>query len=108
MVRVTAVEEQVWSLHLALRAAAAGGPVYAPTTEDEGAIRSYTESGEAELALVLVLAVATPDIPAALRELAGRVAALVWPREPADRARVDVDAWLRWSLASGEEPPYTT
>ena len=102
-------EDEVWDLHLAFQVAADRDSFYLPSAEDVVSIREYTEHNEGELALDLVLAIATSNIPAALREHAGRVARLIAPNDaPDDALEAWVDGWLRWNRGNGVEPPRWT
>jgi hypothetical protein len=102
-------EEEVWDLHLAFQAAPDRDSFYLPSAEAVVSIREYTEHNEGELALDLILAIATPNLPAAAREHAGRVARLLAPDDaPDDAVEAWVDGWLRWNLGSGVEPPFWT
>lgn len=102
--------EAVWELHLALAAAASAGLVVYPANEAMARdIREYTLHNEAGMALDLVLAVATPPLTPELLTQARAAARLEAVRYGVPEAETDaqVDAWLRWSPATGEPPPYT-
>ena len=101
---------EVWTLHLAFAEAEAASQVsfYSPSADAVDAICEYTEVNEGVLALDLILAAATPAVPALLRERAYQVATLYSPEEPEAEVKAYVDGWLAWSLGSGTEPPHWT
>lgn len=111
MLGPTSAGEAVWELHLALAAAGSAGLVVYPADEATvRGIREYTVHDEAGMALDLVLTVASPPLTPELltkARAAARLDGLAYGL-PETQMDAQVDAWLQWSPASGDPPPYTT
>lgn len=107
MFAITPEGEEVWALHLEFKSASAVDrshyPVSAETADD---IRSYTEHVEAELALQLILAVASPTISHDVQDRARQLARRLFNEEPAEEVDAWVDGWIAWHPGCGFEPPY--
>lgn len=107
MFGITPEGEEVWALHLEFMGAATNDPSKYPASDaDSEDIQSYTEHLEAELALELILAIASPTISPHLQERARQLARRLFDEDPTEEVDAWVAGWLAWYPGCGFEPPY--